>query len=51
MVRELTTILGTEAEFSGKAVPVRVAVTVEEERTSVRVMVPPGRAVDVGFVV
>lgn len=51
IVVDPTTISGTEAEPSGTAVPVRVAVTVVDEKTSVRVTIPPGRAVELGFVV
>lgn len=51
IVVEPRTILGTDAEFSGTAVPVRVAVRVVEDMTSVRVITLAGRAVEVGFVV
>lgn len=51
MVREPKTILGTETEVTGVAVPVSVAVTVVEDMTSVRVTTSAGRAVKVGFVV
>lgn len=51
MVREPKTILGTETEVSGVAVPVSVAVTVVEAITSVRVTTSAGRAVEVGCVV
>lgn len=51
MVREPKTILGTETEGAGVAVPVSVAVMVVEDMTSVRVTTCAGRAVKVGFVV
>ncbi len=52
MVREPKTILGTETEVTGVAVPVSVAVMVVEDMISVRVTTPAGRgAVNVGCVV
>ncbi len=51
MFREPKTILGTETEVTEVAVPVNVAVTVVEDMTSVRVITPAGRAVNVGCVV
>ncbi len=50
-VREPKTIFGIETEVTGVAVPLRVAVMVLEDTTSVRVTTPAGRAVKVGFVV
>lgn len=42
---------GAVAEAEGNAVPVSTAVTVVEDMTSVRVMIPAGTAGIVGFVV
>lgn len=50
-VDEPITITGAVADSSGKAVPVKVAVTVVEDMTSVRVTTPAGRAEEVGLVV
>ena len=50
-VEEPTIIRGAEAEAIGNAVPVRVAVTVVDCMTSVKVMTARGLTVEVGLVV
>lgn len=51
IVRDPKTILGIETEVTGVAVPLRIAVMVVEDMTSVRVITSAGRAVEVGVVV
>lgn len=51
IVVEPITITGAVAEAEGSEVPVSTAVTVVEDITSVRVMIPAGTAGTVGFVV